>query len=49
MGRGFEFKTLARKLPRLLVSWANLLRNNSSCFSSSGLMLSDVMISLLFV
>ena len=49
VGRGFEFETLVRKLPRLLVSWANRLRNSSSCLSSSGLMLSDVMTSVSFV
>lgn len=33
----------AWRLVRLLVSWENLLRNRSSCLSSSGVMLSDAM------
>lgn len=35
--------TLARRLWRLLVSWAKRFRNSSSCLSSSGARLSDAM------
>jgi len=44
LGRGFELRTRAWRLVRLFVSWANLLRSNSSCLSSSGDMLSDAMV-----